>query len=250
MRPASREEVAVAVLGRSPWPGKVKTRLIPVLGPEGAAELQMSLIAGAVDTASKAHLGPVTVWLTDGDHPIVRTIRAGSVMVQPNGDLGARMLAAFEHAAGPALVIGTDCPAMTPRHLQDAADALIAGHDAVFIPAEDGGYVLIGLRAPVPSLFSDMPWGTDQVMSETRARLFRLGITRHELPALWDVDRPEDPRACARLGSCRSRPPPAERQKSFRVSSRWDKLRLQFEFAVAQRGDDAITPVGSEPVCC
>jgi rSAM/selenodomain-associated transferase 1 len=190
MRPASREEVAVAVLGRSPWPGKVKTRLIPALGPQGAADLQTRLIIGAVDAASKAQLGPVTVWLTDDDHPIVRTL--SEVKVQPNGDLGTRMLAAFEAAAGPTLVIGTDCPAMAPRHLQDAADALIAGHDAVFIPAEDGGYVLIGLRAPVPELLSDMPWGTDRVMGETRARLSRLGLTWHELAALWDVDRPED----------------------------------------------------------
>ncbi len=89
------------------------------------------------------------------------------------------------------LLIGTDCPALTGKHLRAAASAL-ADHDAVLIPAEDGGYVLIGLTHAVPELFTDMPWGSAGVAAETRARLAHLGLRWRELDALWDVDRPED----------------------------------------------------------
>jgi glycosyltransferase A (GT-A) superfamily protein (DUF2064 family) len=89
------------------------------------------------------------------------------------------------------MVIGTDCPALTADHLRGAASAL-ADHDVVLVPAEDGGYVLIGMRAPQPGLFSDMVWGTETVLAETRARIARLGLTSCELETLWDVDRPED----------------------------------------------------------
>src|SRR6266542_5016914 len=193
--PTARAEVAVAILAKAPVAGEVKTRLIPTLGAERAASLHARMIARAVDTACEADIGPVTLWLTDGNHEIARTLtslRPIAVAVQPDGDLGARMLAAFEAAGGPALVIGTDCPAVTSRHLRDAADCLRAGADAVIIPAEDGGYVLIGLRRPQRALLDDMTWSTDTVMAETRTRLARLGLPWRELAPLWDVDRPED----------------------------------------------------------
>ena len=90
---------------------------------------------------------------------------------QPDGDLGARMLAALKASGGPTLVIGTDCPAMMPAHLRKAADVLRGGADAVVYPAEDGGYVLIGMRKPLPALFAGMRWSTADVMEETRRRL-------------------------------------------------------------------------------
>jgi glycosyltransferase A (GT-A) superfamily protein (DUF2064 family) len=76
--------------------------------------------------------------------------------------------------------------------LREAADALRAGSDMVVIPAEDGGYVLIGSRQPQPALFDGMTWGIETVMAETRRRLAQHGLTSRELPSLWDVDRPED----------------------------------------------------------
>ena len=116
-------------------------------------------------------------------------------MSQCDGDLGARM----QHAAAAALavtgrilIIGTDCPALTPAELRLAADRLDARHDAVLIPAEDGGYVLIGLKWWNPRLFSDIAWGSDQVLATTRARLAELRWRWHELPPSWDVDRPPD----------------------------------------------------------
>ena len=91
----------------------------------------------------------------------------------------------------PTLVIGTDCPALTPAHLQEAAVALTRA-DVVLIPAADGGYVLIGARKPQPALFERMAWGTDTVIDETRARIAALGLACVELDLLWDVDTEND----------------------------------------------------------
>jgi glycosyltransferase A (GT-A) superfamily protein (DUF2064 family) len=89
-------------------------------------------------------------------------------------------------------VVGTDCPALTPYHLRTAAAHLRNGVDAVLIPAEDGGYALIGIQMPQPALFAGIAWGADTVAAETRRRLARLGLSWREPARLWDVDRPED----------------------------------------------------------
>jgi glycosyltransferase A (GT-A) superfamily protein (DUF2064 family) len=102
------------------------------------------------------------------------------------------MLAAVAAADMPVLVIGTDCPALTADHLRAAADILRGGADAAIIPAEDGGYALIGLRAPARTLFSEMHWSVPSVMEETRRRLRDLGMTWQEPVTLWDLDLPED----------------------------------------------------------
>jgi glycosyltransferase A (GT-A) superfamily protein (DUF2064 family) len=102
------------------------------------------------------------------------------------------MHSAIVAAKGPALVIGTDCPALTSDHLRRAADILCRGTDAVILPAEDGGYVLIGVRAPQPAIFERLCWGTARVLGETRRRLKGLGLTWQEPVMLWDLDRPAD----------------------------------------------------------
>ena len=189
------EPVAVAVLAKAPIPGFAKTRLIPALGAEGAALLQARLVERAVANACAAVIGPVTLWTTpDESHPLFQAIGAHfgvALARQGDGDLGTRMLAAMAAANTPALVIGTDCPALTSEHLRAAAD-ILRGADAVIIPTEDGGYALIGMRAPAPALFSDMHWSSPDVMDETRRRLRELGLTWQEPATLWDVDRPED----------------------------------------------------------
>jgi uncharacterized protein len=197
----ARLEVAVAILAKAPVAGQVKTRLEAALG-EGAAALQAKLIERAVETARAADVGPVTLWAApDTSHPIFDTMarRHGVTLArQPDGDLGHRMLAAL--GKRPALVIGTDCPALRDDHLRQAAQDLCGNFDAVVIPAEDGGYVLIGTRRSCPALFTGMTWSTETVMAETRARLTRLGIGFCELPPLWDVDRPEDVERMRREG--------------------------------------------------
>ncbi|HEY2136034.1 MAG TPA: TIGR04282 family arsenosugar biosynthesis glycosyltransferase, partial [Xanthobacteraceae bacterium] len=172
MSHANREAVAVAILAKAPLPGVAKTRLAPALGADGAAALQARFIERAVETARAAQIGPVTLWAApDQNHPAFQTLAAlfGVALArQPDGDLGARMLAALDAARGPALVIGTDCPALRPWHLRAAADALADGTDVVVVPVDDGGYALIGMREPLPQLFAGMPWSTAAVMAETR----------------------------------------------------------------------------------
>ena len=190
------EPVAVAVLAKAPIAGFAKTRLIPVLGARGAAVLQERLVERAVETACAAAIGPVTLWTTpDESHPVFQSIgaRLGITLArQADGDLGARMLAAITAANTCVLLIGSDCPALTLDHLRAAADVLRDRAPAVVIPAEDGGYALIGLRTSEPALFSDMPWSTPLVMNETRRRLRTLGLTWCEPVMLWDVDLPQD----------------------------------------------------------
>jgi uncharacterized protein len=192
---ASTNSVAVAILAKAPIPGTAKTRLIPSIGAHAAAVLQERLTERTVATALAAAVGPVTLWCApDPSHPSFRDLvvrHAVTLKRQPSGDLGARMLAAMAAGGRPTLVIGSDCPACTAENLRAAANAL---HDAdvVLIPAEDGGYVLIGARVAHPQLFAGIAWGSASVLAETRARTAALGLTCSELPTLWDVDTEAD----------------------------------------------------------
>ncbi len=188
------------VFAKAPQPGLAKTRLAPALGAPGAAALAERLLNHAVAQAMAAGLGPVTVWTTpDASHPAFTRLRAQRgvrLRVQVSGDLGARMAAAFEQTLAenpgtPVLLMGTDAPTLDAARLRQAAAALRL-RPAVFVPALDGGYALVGLRTPVPALFSDMVWSTPQVMAQTRARLAAAGLAHAELPAVADIDEPAD----------------------------------------------------------
>jgi len=199
--------VRIAVLAKAPIAGLAKSRLAPALGARAAARLQRRFTLRALRTAVAAGLGPVSLWCApNADHRFFRALRRTmgvDCRVQASGDLGERMDTAFRlHCAqGPLLLVGTDCPALGADHLRRAARALCDGHDAVFAPAQDGGYVLVGLRSPQPALFSGMTWSTSAVMAETRTRARALGLRVMELETLWDVDVPED---LPRLGTLRS----------------------------------------------
>jgi len=185
-------EISIAILAKAPIAGAAKTRLIPALGSEGAARLQERLLMAAVQTALE--VGKVTLWATpDASHAAFQQFAPRvRLACQPTGDLGARMLEAITAAHHPVLVIGTDCPALTADHLRRSADLLHDGIDVVVNPAEDGGYVLIGMRRPEPRLFADMAWSTPAVMMETRRRLACLNLSWREPARLWDVDVPQD----------------------------------------------------------
>jgi uncharacterized protein len=193
--------VAVAIMAKAPIPGLAKTRLIPSIGAHAAAVLQERLTERAVATAVAADIGPVTLWCApDSGHASFRELvsrQKTTLKRQPASDLGDRMLAAMA-AGGPTIVIGTDCPAVTPEHLRAAAQAL-RDADVVLIPAEDGGYVLIGARAAHPQLFSGIAWGTAAVLDETRSRIAALGLACAELDPLWDLDTEADLARCERL---------------------------------------------------
>ena len=190
---------AVVIFARAPRPGAVKTRLIPLLGAEGAAALHARLVKRTLETARAASLRPIELHGTpDVNDPFFRSCAghfAVALAAQAGGDLGARMLAALESvlATHPrALLLGSDCPALSARHLRQADRALREGTDAVFVPCEDGGYALIGLQRPEARLFDGIAWGGENVMADTRTRLTGLGWRWRELETLWDVDRPED----------------------------------------------------------
>ena len=198
-------ELSLAVFAKAPEPGQVKTRLAPTLGAQGAAHLQERLIRHSLAGALAAAVGAVELCCAPApSHPFFRRCadEFGVALSQQRGrDLGARMAHAVERLAarGPVILIGSDCPALTPDHLRLAADAL-EDHDAVLAPAEDGGYVLIGLTRYDPRLFENIAWGSAAVLEQTRARLERLGWNYAELVPLWDVDRPEDLERLARTG--------------------------------------------------
>jgi uncharacterized protein len=168
------------------------------------SQCSQRLVEHSVATACAARIGPVALWgAPDESHPLFQTIgaRLGVALArQGGGDLGERMLSAVAAADMPVLVIGTDCPALTADHLRMAADILRSGADAAIIPAEDGGYALIGLRAPAPTLFSQMHWSVPSVMEETRRRLRDLGMTWQEPVTLWDLDLPEDIERLRQIG--------------------------------------------------
>ncbi len=200
MRHGSAEPVHIAVMARAPQPGAAKTRLIPALGAVGAARLQRRFTLQALVEASRAATGGVILWgAPHCQHRFFRALRrrlAVELRSQSEGDLGARMAAVFAAYSGPVVVIGTDCPVLLGAHLVAAARVLRGDgdgpNDAVFVPAEDGGYVLVGLRGPQPRLFEGIDWGSERVMAQTRERLSELGLRWVELPTLWDVDRPGD----------------------------------------------------------
>jgi rSAM/selenodomain-associated transferase 1 len=190
--------VDIAIFARAPVAGQAKTRLIPRLGAQGAAVLQHALIHRALQTAVTAKLGSVSLWCApECEHPAFSNFSKHfgvTLYLQRGADLGARMFHAFSRLCrrGETLLIGTDCPALTAAELRTAAEALREGNDAIFVPAEDGGYVLVGLRHPIASLFYGMPWGTDRIMDHTRTRLRNANLRWHELPTSWDVDQPAD----------------------------------------------------------
>lgn len=189
---------SILIFSKPPRPGQVKRRLIPALGEAGAAELYRRLMLHTLDTAMTSKVGTLELWCSDSRDADIRALareRRLKLQQQNGNDLGERMAAAFSQslARAPfAILMGCDCPALQPADLRRAAGWLASGARAVIGPSRDGGYYLIGLRRPVLDLFTDMPWGTERVLAETRDRLRRAVHSWHELPEYHDIDRPED----------------------------------------------------------
>lgn len=187
--------IRIVILTKAPLPGLAKTRLIPALGEQGAARLAERMLHHTLSEAVATDLGPVELCVApSADLACWQDLPAGVELTgQGDGDLGQRMAAIAERvtAVQPLLLIGTDCPALTRERLCAAASAL-ARSDAVMIPANDGGYVLLGLKRFDPALFNQIPWSTDQVADLTRQRIAVLGWRLVELDMLYDIDEPED----------------------------------------------------------
>jgi rSAM/selenodomain-associated transferase 1 len=199
--PAEPAAWTLQVFARAPLEGKVKTRLIPELGARGATDLHRQLVSRALQRACSARGAQVQLWIAgDPADPFVRDSAhcfRVPVFEQRGSDLGQRMANAFAHAFDGAqrsagcVLIGSDCPAQTVHDLEQAAEALRT-HEAVLQPAEDGGYVLIGLTRPQPRLFDAIEWGSARVAGQTLQRAASLGLSLHLLRALPDLDSAAD----------------------------------------------------------
>ena len=188
----------IIVFAKAPQPGFAKTRLIPALGEQGAAELARRMLFDTLREASAANIGVVELCVTPAIHdPAWHDVPLPSgieVSEQGVGELGVRLARAAERALynfGQVLLIGTDCVEMSASMLREAAQALQT-HDAIMHGTVDGGYALLGLRRYSPSLFGDIPWSTGAVASITLARIGQLGWAVHIGQVLHDVDEPQD----------------------------------------------------------
>lgn len=192
-------DAVIILFCKAPIPKQVKTRLNPILSPEQACELHIELSLRTIKLATEAMLCPVQLWCTPSiEHDFFKSVTAmyQVTLWQQQGDgLGERMHDAFsrtlKHHAS-ALLIGCDCPSLSSQDLHEALSALQQGSDIVLAPAEDGGYVLIGMNQTHPEVFANMPWSTPQVLEQTRQQIQTLGLSLHELQWQWDVDTPED----------------------------------------------------------
>lgn len=187
----------IIVFAKAPVPGKVKTRLIPALGAQGAAQMARQMLG---DTLTKvAAAGELRVELCASPHPDdpawIDVLPAWlDRSDQGEGDLGERLATASARAirnGDRVLLIGTDCPELDAARLRAAASQL-DDHDAVLYPALDGGYVLLGLARWHASLFSDIAWSTNTVAAETEKRIHALGWSLYSGQPLRDVDEPSD----------------------------------------------------------
>lgn len=188
----------VIIFAKAPQAGFAKTRLIPALGPEGAAKLARRMLQHALACAVDAAIGPVelrvTPEITSPAWSDTEISQEAAIASQGGGDLGKRLARAAQHPikqGEPVLLIGTDCAEMSAPLLREAAAAL-RQKDAVICPAADGGYVLLGLAKFHPHLFCDISWSTESVARETIERVHRLGWSLEMGPQLHDVDEPGD----------------------------------------------------------
>lgn len=192
-------EASLLIFAKAPEPGMVKTRLIPAIGAEQAARLHSRLLFETLELSHRQRLCRVQLWCSPStEHPDFNRALYRfpiSLNTQIGMDLGDRMeraIATNLKRFGAVVLIGCDCPSLTRQDLIDTLSALRQGNDLVLGPAADGGYVLIGMKRSLPGLFQNMPWGTAEVLSETRSRIDRLGLRCFETRLQWDIDRPED----------------------------------------------------------
>ncbi|MDN6296595.1 MAG: TIGR04282 family arsenosugar biosynthesis glycosyltransferase [Halomonas sp.] len=192
--------VALHLLAKAPLPGRVKTRLMPRLGAHGAASAHAEMVRRCVAHACQAlPAAQVTLWTAlDHAHPLFIELkqRLGIHLApQPEGHLGVRIHHALTSSPGASMIMGSDCPSITPGLIKACA-ASLATHPVAILPAEDGGYGLIGIHALTPAdtraLFDDIPWGGGEVLTATRERLAARGLEAAFPATVWDVDRPED----------------------------------------------------------
>ncbi|MDH4146063.1 MAG: glycosyltransferase [Acidimicrobiia bacterium] len=189
---------AVSVIAKTPEAGRVKTRLCPPLDPAEAAQVAWACL---LDTLDVARLVPASrhVIVLDGEPG--GWCNGFEVIPQRGDGLAERLAAAFDDMDASALVVAMDTPQLAANALVAGLRALQQGADAVFGPASDGGYWLIGLRAGVDAapVFAGIPMSTGDTGRRQLARLRELGLAVHVLDELRDLDGVDDLEPIARL---------------------------------------------------
>ena len=190
--------VRIIILTKASQPGFTKTRLIPALGEQGAADLAKRMLIHTLNQSLEANIGPVEICTTPAPTDAIWQDFVSSNKLeysdQGKGDLGERLSRISQRvidSGESVLLIGTDCTQLTATHLQQARDGL-RNSDSILIPATDGGYVLLGLNFFHPLLFESIKWSTATVCTETIDRLKKLGRSVQNFPSMHDIDEPED----------------------------------------------------------
>ena len=221
-RAAGAAAVAIVVLAKYPVPGRVKTRIAATIGAERACALYAGFVR---DLAHRLQSYGGIVWwaFTPAGSRFARLVGTRRCFAQRGRDLGARidhaLRSVHRRTGGPVIALGADVPHVSKAELRRAARVLASGVDVVLGPAADGGYYLIGVRAPQAGLFVDISWGTASVAATTRRRCRSLGLSLVELADDFDVDEVADVARLARLVRRRPRDFPYTRSV-LRVLSR------------------------------
>jgi len=194
---------AIILFTRFPQPGKVKTRLIDRLGPQGAADLHKKMTEQVICRIQPALLSQkiqLQIYYYGGSQRKMTDWldKHGTLCPQQGDDLGQRMAHAItrtnQQGAKRTLLIGSDCPNIDAGIIISGLEKLHK-HDLVLGPSADGGYYLIGLRSResnYASIFDNIDWGTDQVLNQTLTQAKKSGLSHDLLTQLHDIDRPED----------------------------------------------------------
>ena len=191
---------ALVIMAKAPLPGDVKTRLVPPLSPEEAAELSRCLLLDLIEELKSFRSGDLFIAFTPVEHAAFFSGIADGRFVcipQRGHDLGERMKHIFEDLFSKGykniVVIGSDLPVFPSRFLQDAFMALDgSGYSVTFGPSRDGGYYLIGMNRYVPEIFQGIPWSSNSVLSTTVHKLSALELAPYFVPAWFDIDTIED----------------------------------------------------------
>ncbi len=198
-------DACIQVFAKAPTPGEVKTRLIPALGAAGAAELHRRLSERQLQALSTVSASGELWCAPDCADPFFRHCceqYGVTLHAQRGDDLGERLYRGLADGLRRhrfAIAVGCDIPGLDAVVIEEALKMLEQGSETVFVPAEDGGYGLIGLTRIDRKLFEGIAWGSASVMEESRERLRTLGWRWHELNGCWDLDRPEDLERLSRL---------------------------------------------------
>lgn len=194
----AQTQTKILIFAKAPIPGQVKTRLTPAITPTQAAKLHEQLFHHTLNTVQQTQLAPIEIWTAlEHTHPMFQTYQQQNIPIhqQQGKTLGERLNHATQQTlknSKKVIVIGSDCAILTKHYIQQAIIKLTTKNDCIIGPAEDGGYVLIGLQKHHPEIFNNINWGTNTVLKQTQQQLNKIKWSHQLLPTLWDIDRIED----------------------------------------------------------